>query len=678
MRPDVRIPVDLKEDIEDALLRRIPVLEEAHADRDANIRDYEALLSGDNRSTGSPRWPGACQADDPITKEHHQAIHAAVSQSSRLEPHWLVEPSDPEDEEDASTVEAWLHVKYHEYELAKIHYDLAYNALRDPFAILYCGWRQEYEHKYQMQWIDPKTHDIFTNEADLDPTVDYEESPVLIESVRYEGADLRVVEPTDFWLDPPEAQSVEDAEGVWERLYYTRSDLLLGIQSAGYDEDAVLEILRRPPEGYSLDTARGERDNRDGIDTDLGSTYECHMYCGRLPVLLDRATGKPRLRRELWGLDFTILFHKPSKQILKWGLMPFGMRPYIEYHTYRKPNRLMGDCVPSLLRAIQDEASANYRLAFDDKNLATNPVLTCSKTDYQMVSQFSIYPGAVIPYTPGEGPPRALEFDKSCVSADLAFQQDLRSRAADMMSARVYGHVEPKVRKAAEIDAAMQTVNTKFDLVLSCFQEGDEKLAVMLINLHEQYMPASGETVRAGAGKSITVTPQQLRKKFRYLPHANSENANPQMRLAKIQMLMQAVRNSPLYAKWIQGGNFRPEWAMLRRLLEMTGERNVNSWIGPEPEEGPDAQMMLQQLMQVVAQGAQAGDPVCQQIIQMAQQMMQGGGQQASQEGQDGMAPPNVQTGPANAMPIAMGPQGFAAQPPNGYIAGGEGPAQGY
>jgi hypothetical protein len=689
--PKVTLPADIREDVEKYILNRVRACVEACRDRNDWFTEMDNQLRGRGYSATRQPFGQSSLAEDPITREHHTTVTAGFNSNIRSgDKYWQVEATDPQDEEGAMAVEAYLTVKPYEWGLPKHIYDAAYDAVRFPVAWMAARWKQEYTTEFSTGWVDAKGKPV----ADYERLGNEKQVTLLTESVVYEGIEYRVPDPRDVYLDPPNAPSHQESAGMIERMNQTSHDLLLGIEAYGYDYDAITDMLDGGATSHGGADWLTDLDEREGVKPDQDDYWECYQYIGKLPVLLDPVTGEFRVPPHLWNVDFVWMVCPRAKGkngqgcVFKFAQLPYEMRPYVPFHMLKTPRRQQGECVPSLLKPIQEELTVLMRWGINSATWGATPGWFVDKTQKRDFGRLKRYPGCVIDIDMAGGlKPEPIPNDVAAMGTSLELGNALNTRAANMVAGQSL-QLQPKVRKTGEIQADQQNISSKFDLYFSNFTQGLEDLAVLTMSIAAQHADENGTLVRVGEANAVKVTPQDLRRRYRYIPHANSENGNPTVRIAKWQAIMQAVMSSPLFAQQVQAGDMTMAWNLLRRFLEVNNERNVTGTIGPEPPPGPDPAFIMQkavqaigQLIQTLQKQAQA-NPMAAQIAQALTQIVQN----AMQEGQQAAAQQGNQDQQANGMGGGMGngagggglPFGIAANPhdmlsvnvgPSGFIA---------
>jgi hypothetical protein len=168
----------------------------------------------------------------------------------------------------------------------------------------------------------------------------------------------------------------------------------------------------------------------------------------------------------------------------------------------------------------------------------------------------------------------------------------------------------------------MAPVSTKFDLFLNNMMESIPRFATLCAITLAENTPQDGATEMVG-GKPITVTPQDLKKAFRFSASVSSDEANPQMQTQKAQQWAQFVMQLPMTQQAIQAGDFRSTWHLAQNVGRAMRIRDKDAVLGPEPP-SPDAMALvgqaIMQVAQMMTQGMASGMPPPsdpQQLMQM-------------------------------------------------------------
>lgn len=648
---------DLQKEVDVALLDCLNSAISSCADRNELFRRWDAQLRGDPSWAGlKPRNQKACYIEDPITREHHLTLVANIMTILRQEQWWLVNPIEPGDEDAAGQLEAWLNDKIAEYHFnGLVGYDLAYNAARYTYAVLYCGWKQDYSTNYETRFKDSESGEVVEAEDRL-PGRQYKETEQISEDLDAEGLDIRVPDPSDVYFWPPDAQTVEQAEMVFERTYMSAGELLDGIDDYEYDADAVASILTSGM-AQNDNTYQTDANERDGIaatsGADDGAMYEVYFIFGRPPALMQ--SGRSTLKNDIRRRNYFWVVSKEENVVLKCVPMPFKKKPYVMFPFLGIPGRLLGDSVCSMLQALQIEATIALRFRVDTRDIATSPTLMVPDTLYPDLSRYTVFPGAMIPYNPSGGLQNGgifpLEWDKAGIPAAANDSQDFRLRAAQLFSAQARGSIQTHERTATQINTEAAGAADKFGLILMNFQIGIAALGELMISHYQQFgfsgQPDGQAMTQQIGAKQVSISPEMLAKKFRILTAGSSEDADPQARISKAEALYEFMMQNPIITQRAQQGDMTAIYMITTVVLRALGVRSPQSVIGPEPTPPPTPEQTLQTLLPVLQQYANAGDPGCQAVLQMLQQMMQstqggGGGQGGQQQGVQGKVSESV------------------------------------
>lgn len=643
---ELSLKPDVRESVSRVLVRRAEDAVAGSAMRDRFLIDWDDQLKGRVPVLGKRRWPNASELNGTITRESHLELLSLLTQAQRKDPKWTVEAADEGQEDSARAQEAWLTNLCAEYKLNRHLYNLAYNALRDPAAVLYVGWKQiirkRYGRKFRLSGLSDEEQQAapLLDEEEREPDQSYEEVPVLSEEVEHAGCDFRVADLADFYLYPPDAPSIEAAIGCAERMLLTEEQLLDGVEDFGYDEAAVKALIAGGPTHDSGDGSdyRSRKNMAEGVDSaaidQRDGFYECFLWFGRLPYARDEQ-GELSVPEEYEGQEILAVLCPGRQAVLKLDFSPYPERPYIPFSILPEPNRFLGSGVCELLSQLQEEETATIRYTIDGMNLQMSPVLLAPKTWIREFGKWSVFPGAMLPMdAPGEIAP--LQWGQNATMG-LELTQQIRGMAQSVIAAKGYGQLDAKQRKNGEMQNVLSATDSKFDLFLSNFQDSMAELGARIVSLEARHMGDQAQTIQAG-GRTLEISAQMLRGKFRYIPTATSSTSTPEMRLqlaqakqgVQMQYLSSLAQAPPTIAPLL--------WHGARQVLLDMGERQPETWIGPEPS--PE-QMLMQQLPpQVQALIANGVPPqVAMQMVPSATAQAQQG-QQAAQQGRGALLGP--------------------------------------
>ncbi len=541
------------------------------------------------------------------------------------------------DEDDASNVEALMAAKMEQWGFKKALADAAWDAHRYPMAVMNLSWQRTIEYKRKQQWR-AKDGSVVTSQPDPQDPSGYVAEVIREASIMFDGVDYRSVSPSDFYVFPPDCSDVDKALNVGETMIYTAEQLINGISDFGWDEKSVMEIVETP-DMIPDDSPRADSNENDGLSTTgmsgVGNgLFEVFMVIGRIPMVFD-SDGKLGVMDNFLNEDWVWMIHPRSRKVFHMAPFEPVSRGYVVFNIMSNPGRLMGRCVPQILYAHQREATANVRFWFDTMNLIGCPVVKVQETLTQEFTGYEVYPGARWIFKQDPNEISALMWDYRCLEPVIQAQNDLRARASQLISAEgINSNLGGKVRKAGEVAFAEGQINQKDDMYCDTFLNGLQRACVITLMLIAANAPTEGFS-DVYQSKSVTVTMDALEKEFKVVPHANSGTNNPAVR---VQMMQQKQQTQMMYLQAMQA--MPPtNWPLIyhgaKRMLESLNERNIQAWIGTEPEPGdPETTLMqvTQQLMQMMQQMPQAGQIIGPVLQTIQQGVMAGQQQQQSQE----------------------------------------------
>ncbi len=598
----------------------------ASSDRNDKFDRWAMQLRGDPNWAGiQPRFKGkGSQYEDPITREHQMDVQSRLMQPLSADQWWYFNATQEEDQDDARVLEAWMNDKIYENDLNERHaYDLTYYVTRDSYAIMYCGWKQEYQQCYLTQYRDKNadTDDLIPTKDALEEDGDYETVEVPYDEATADGLDIRVCNTLDVYFWPPNAPSIEASTRIAERIWLSDHELLDGIEDYGYDEDAVHEILSAGSKGAT--GQRKENDERDGTGDSQQNAgdYECFLVIGRPPVCMDQ--GKPLLNDEKRRRDYVWLFEASTRKVFRFDLSPLKTRPYVKFTFLAEPGRMLGDGVCSLLQMNQLEGSIAGRFRIDVRDWAMSPGLMVPMEMYDDFKRFGRYPGAIYAVPQGVSPAAVVPLvgDKDGFSAGMQDSMFFQQRSAQLFSSQARGAVTNKERTAEEVGNSAAGADAKTDLFLVGIHIGQKDLARVIMSHERQFMSEDGVTAFV-QNKVLRIKPELLEKKFRISASGNSETANPELQRRTAEALYQFVLSNPIIQMQVQRGDMSGLYEASTAVLRSLRVRDVQNVLGPEPAKPPSAEMILEVVVAAIQQYAASGDENMGMLLQQVQQIM--------------------------------------------------------
>jgi hypothetical protein len=188
------------------------------------------------------------------------------------------------------------------------------------------------------------------------------------------------VSPFDVWWTPG-VSNIADASLI-ERTRVTRSDLNQLIGLPGYNDDAILEVLRwYGQSGYveanasTSDTSRAQMESREDPrmnQSGLIDMIEFHGYV-QGTMLLDYGFDDTQVPDPL--KDYFIDAFKIGRYIIKVQLSPSLRKrpPYYVTSFEKVPGTVVGNALPDILTDIQDAANATLRSLVNNMSISSGP-----------------------------------------------------------------------------------------------------------------------------------------------------------------------------------------------------------------------------------------------------------------------------------------------------------------
>jgi len=583
---------ELTKRLDEAVVERVREAVADAQDRDRELLSLEDQLEGRTSIVLNQRWPNACRLEDTLTREHHLTLLASMTAAWRRNQFWLCEAIDPTEAETVRRVETYMNVRARQYGMTRAMYDVAYNALASRYAPMYVGWKSFETFVRGIAYRNPETGQP---ELEQPEGEEWESVPVRRRIPRHNGLVFRAIAPEDFYLYPANQQDATTAPMVMERIRMTPE---------GVAEEFGLDALKRVRGSYDEERTEAQDARDDDVGTvgrdDDDAEIVLYVVTGRVPILMDGDA----LDIEEWmlGEDFEWIVHQPSGTVLRFEPLGYPMRPYVVFNGLRLPGRLMGHGIVSLLKGLQDEATANLRFTIDSMNLAAAPAMKVSERYLNKYGKWAMYPGALVPYINNPDEVQAMTWDMRGINAGMALAGHIDNKASKIASAQgLSGMLGGKVRKAAEVEATVGLVEQKSDLFFQCLQEGLEDVGRIVLALYLSHMGEDGDVAVAPGGQSIRVTPDDLERRMRIMAYATSEDASAELRAQKT-MAMRKVQSE--YIAMVQQSapyTWRLVYKSAYQSLLDLGARTPIDWLGEEPPQLPPPWMAPQTATQQTA-----------------------------------------------------------------------------
>lgn len=602
----LELPDDVLDQLEITLCNRVNSAVGGAADRNSDLRRWRDQLEGFGVTAQNENWENACNLSSPLSMKSFLTILSQLHSALNHDP--AVEAFTKDDDEGARLLESWLAMARSRYQVDGPMHDLAHNACRDPATVGYVGWNQITRRRREVGYKRNGSALVIPEES-KEEGVEYEEVPISEEVVE-ERYDIRAIDLSDFYLYPPTIGKIEDATLVCERMYVTSDALWDGIEDYGYDRDSVERLVAMGPP--PTDDDRREDDAEiaglvDEGDRD-GGMYEIFTCYTRLPRSLPGMDdGIPDY---LLQDDFLVVCCPSLLTVLKIVFSPFKERPYFCGGILPKPDKIQGYGLMGMLEGMQSEANANVQLSIDSSNLVVAPMVIVEASEHEDIVKQKTGPGAVIKVKD----PKAVApwpINTNPTRDGLTWQQWIDNQAQGIVSAEGQGSYQPKVRKAAEVQATEMASSAKFSMYLENFQRTvTSEVYRRMIALKLQFgdVDEDGEDFVDPEGHARKLTARALRGKFNVVATGTSLTHSPEARI-DVAKQIQAIQGP--YVQAAMGGMpakfLKLLWHSSRELIMDLGKRNPEMYIGDEPEEQPQQPQQQGQQGQQPPQNGQTG-----------------------------------------------------------------------
>ena len=579
-------------------------------DRDRKMVRLRAIRDGRDTVPTKGPWPKSCTIVDPLTSEHTTTMQGAANRSI-VYPYCMFDAIDPGDDKDATDVQSWFNPMIRADGFEEAAQDAIYTCMDQPGAPVFLDWYQDTVQQHEAMVTDELSGAPRPATDDDDP--DKVEMIATGPKVLRQGLRFRVAASWDVYPLPVQAKSPDLADGVVERLWITKTDIIRGMEEEGWNKDAGYEMLKKGSQKVELNDAEMEQWERAGVKPD-GGLYECFQVIGRPPLKLDDQ-GRPQMALEYALQDCTFLMNPLNRAMLRSDLRLVPERPMVIVKAFTIPGQFWGRSVAEYLSSGQDEMTAVLRGGINALDFLNSAPLLVPLAHMNMYSGITLGPNKKLG-VPSGGAITQLQLNPAAAELSLQREQWLYSRfSSSISSAGESAMGSGKVRKASEVQASQYMSDIKHGLIVSSIGRGFLHVFAKAIAMYMYYGQRSGnlQEVKSGKDQSAKIDVAQLKRKFRMIPTISSENSNPDQLTTRDLKALEVGRSSPLW-------NLPAERQLLAQSLNDMRIRDAESLL-PDDAAVEQMEKARQQAQQQQAQGGgQPGQPGA-NSAQQAQEM---------------------------------------------------------
>jgi hypothetical protein len=643
-----KLAAEVRKELDLTLLDECRMAVQKASDRDADLLRWFDMVHGVASTTGKQPWIGSCMIEDGLIAE--QAVQIEAPMKAMLSrPLAQIEAMTPDGKEKAEKTELWLNHVLKKEKYAPTYGGFISNGVRYPTAVLYCGWQTKMRQERSVMYWDGESTDELTGEKlllpePLDPEVEYEEIPVInMVPENGTGAEYRVVNLDDFYPFPADTPSMKKALAVYERVSLSESELLDGIDEAGYDKDAVMRILKFGA-GSDIELDNEVKERRDswngvqenGSGRNESGYFECFIRYGKLPKLWK--DDKPQLPKEYWRDMFYAVICPAAGIVFHLEITKLPRYPYFDGWMMQEPGSFYGNCLCTMLENDQAELTHFRRSMANEMDLEIHTPTIMYGGAWELNKSYKRYPGAVIK-AENQGDIAMLEQKPSAMWGVPLYQMTLQ-RAQAKAQAQGIGELGVKVRKQVEVQNVVGeadqktsmfqtnlfrpcaeifefrvwlelTYNPNFSLTLA----GQPKVSQppqlpqgmpMLPGTHP--LPQSAPQVET----TVEITAEDLQGEFEFNVAGTDQNSSQEARIQRDQATGAILQRYEQVYMGVTSGQIPPqiggwEWHFARTALMNIGERTPETLIGDAPPQPPMLDPMTGLPMQPGMTGGQPG-----------------------------------------------------------------------
>lgn len=578
-----------RDDLGEKLISKVVNAQTALSERFELIRMWREMYDARTYNSDWP-WEGAANIVVPIVQSILDTIHARSLRVCRgVKPYFNVVAQRPEDEEVTRRIQQALQWVLEE----EVNYGdkidgILRVALESGNCFVKTVWEQRVETAMEMVDVDEALLSRLAQSGESAEEIDnirrgaaegfFTQVPIEEDRLVKDGPSIIPIDPLDFIVYPVNAESLNDSILHGHRIWLTKDDLLVGVDSGEYEKAAVLELIECDPRGDESSEMNGADVNRmedNGISSSLhldeeDIPYECYELLAKYQI----REGRPAV----WCV-FTV--EMQTKKIIKALRYPYWHQEscYMNYCPYPIPGQLWGRSVPDILRHLSTEIDSIRNARVNAGTLALTPIFTARRGSLLNTSGIEFSPGEIIQVDdPDSIKPLMVQPPPQTAFAEEAAAQREAERVTG--ASDVSQGLSPKSeRTLGETQTVLSEGNLKFDTIIYRLQSTSQKMASQVIALLRQYMTPEMEMAITGTPEFefMTISPQDLRRKWKIAAHGNSLNSNPELEAQVAEKVLMMIERLP----WAGPSHL---WAAAKNYLYKAGERNPIPYIGSEEE----------------------------------------------------------------------------------------------
>lgn len=547
--------------------------------RDDRIRAWRNQYESVKRRKNYP-WPGAANLHIPLSRTHADTIHAHLFGAiASKRPYFKAEldPDTPDGYDPAATMpvarkkeralDAILRGKLNFRRVMRkglrraivdgnaplvIHWDVRVEKVRERVQVT-PGFIERLQRK--LAHPEPRVSAPAASVLEQIEAAGAEEGDWLTvarEKVTYDAARVDLIDILDFGVYPAASPTLDDAQVIFWRCWYTADQLRHGVKSGQFDADEVEELAQRPPSGPGRhdDTAGGDRARvessgvrAEGEIDDADRAYECFHVLVR-----HDADGDG-----LSELCFCVvaMCEGGEGRLLRAQIFPYyhGQPNVVLLGVFERDGFLYDYSLMEMLEDVQAEANTLRNQRVDNGTIRNVPVLVASRSLKWDPSKNPLTPGMVILADDPEKDLRPLTFGAPTQDA-FAEEESVKAIAREVAGVNeiVLGQTGGSQSTLGELDRALQATNTKFETLLDYASECFEVAVSQIDGLYRQYTPPEGYVYNEGSTRAPswqTISREEMVAPSRFVVHATAALSNKVLQAQLGEKVKMLAERSP-------------------------------------------------------------------------------------------------------------------------------------
>ena len=535
-----------------------------------NLVRWNDLLEGIVPETDWP-FQGASNVHVPIIgiycKVYHSIERRSILGSENI---WTIETSEETLRELIPEVEEAINYKSrNEWNISDALSDVFWTTNRDGLGILEIEYVEEIEEdvkdfvlistpeQFMEEFPTPEESQMapeqwmmlqqaVVSQATLEDPL---EIPIVYDKVLYRGPYAEVIDLADFVVLPATAIDISyrHARGYGKRFYMRKALVKQKGKSGEWDSESVKELLEECKNSSEISEYKKAKEDIEGLsrskDNDELEFFKLCYHC--------------KLEKEGKDVKLMVIYNLEYEKLVFYVEFPLRIDNYALFRIEKRPNRLVGSCIPKELEDLNEEIDALHNQRINSRKIAEVPSFKgkkSAKTDFDPEAEANLWRPGVIFWL--DDPDSFDQFKVQPVDLNSSMLEEKN----DIQISSLHVGVEPFLfsgNPASQNPDApgnktamlIQQSNLRMDDPISELRDGVEAVGNIILALEYQFGDNLITYVSSdlnGVQQTKTVPKRILRKGLNMRMHGVTVALNPEAEFSKWMQMTMALMQFPM------------------------------------------------------------------------------------------------------------------------------------